>query len=136
MLEVEVSGIDELFTALDTTIQRVNRGVNKVLKESATPIKERLEETVPVLPSPKHPLEGHARDDIRVTNVKTTNGGLDKHVDVGFNKTEWRMWFLEFGTINIAPRFYVQKAMTFSRGEVFKRQKEGLMKLIHQRGLG
>lgn len=133
--KIDVTGIDEMFSALDTTVQRVNRGVNKILKESAEPIKRRIEETVPVSNPKKHEDEGHAVNDVRITSVKSSQNGYVKTVEVGFRVTEWRMWFLEFGTVHIQPRHYVERAMLQSRQKVLTIQKARLKALLKQRGV-
>lgn len=135
VLNLEMTGIDEMFTALDTTVQRVNRGVNELLKKSAEPVREEMKKTIPISSEMKHPDEGHAVDDIRITNVKSSQGGFDKKVDVGFKVTEWRMWFLEFGTIYIAPRHYVEKAGLAARKKVLAIQIKELRALLKQRGV-
>lgn len=134
-MKFDGDSIDRLFSRLDTTIQRVNRSVNKVVKESAEPIKEELERTIPKNLTMKHPEEGHAKDDVRISNVRTSDTGYTKYVEVGFNKTEWRMWFLEFGTVHIAPRHYVEKAMLSQRAKVLDIQVKKMKEIISSRGL-
>ncbi|MBF0780511.1 MULTISPECIES: HK97-gp10 family putative phage morphogenesis protein [unclassified Granulicatella] len=132
---IDISGIDEMFSVLDTTVNRINRSVNDILKESAEPIKKRIEETVPVSKPMKHSDEGHAVKDVHITNVKSSQHGYVKYVDVGFRVTEWRMWFLEFGTIHIQPRHYVERAGLHSRQKVLSIQKRKLKALLKQRGV-
>ena len=136
----EFAGIDELYSRLDTTVQRISRETNKIVKDSAEPIREEIKRTVPILqPEPKHPDEGHAVDDVQISRVRTK--GYIKTVDVGFKKTEWRMWFLEYGThhpdgsIRITPRHYVEKALISQKGQVLSIQAKRLKEVVDRRGL-
>lgn len=137
MITVKFEGdsIDTLFSKLDTTVQRVNRSVNKIVKESATPVQAEIERTIPKSEFMKHPEEGHAKDDVRVSNVRTSDNGYTKYVDVGFSKTEWRMWFLEFGTIHIQGRHYVEKAMVSQKMKVLEIQAKRLKEVVISRGV-
>lgn len=135
-IEYEGDTIDQLFSRLDTTIQRVNRSVNAIVKESAEPIREELNRTVPLGSPMKHPEEGHARDDVKISNVRTSDNGYTKSVDVGFSKTEWRMWFLEFGTSKGVPAMhYLEKAMISKKQKVLEIQAKRLKEVINARGL-
>lgn len=134
-IHTDIEGLDELWTAVDFTVNRINREANKIIKESAEPVAEEIRRTVPRSSPTKHPEEGHASDDVRISNVRTTNGGLEKYADVGFKVTEWRMWFLEFGTVHIAPRHYVEHAGLSQRNAVLSIQKQRLRELLSRRGV-
>ncbi|MBS4762113.1 hypothetical protein KG089_05190 [Carnobacteriaceae bacterium zg-ZUI252] len=135
-IKYEGDSIDKLFSRVDTTVQRLNRHVNTIVKESSIPIKEEIERTIPVSEIMKHPNEGHAKNDVVVSNVRTSDNGYTKSVDVGFNKTEWRMWFLEFGTVKgIVGRHYVEKAMISQQHKVLEIQAKRLQEVLLSRGL-
>lgn len=123
--------IDEVMRNLDLTQQKLNRGVNKVLKESAEPIREEIEINTPISSGKTQRYgEGHAIENVEITNVK---GGMsdEKYVETGYNKkVSWRMYFVEFGTIYQKPQNIVQRSITAKRSEVLRIQREGLKKVL------
>lgn len=136
-VNVELLGVDELISKLDLTVQRVNRNVNRIIKESAKPVKKQLEKVVPTSNPMKHPDEGHARDDIIISDVMGRQN--DKYADITFKQTSWRMKFLEYGTIKngkqaIESRHYVEKASVEVRDKVLSIQRKELLKVIARRG--
>ncbi|MBP1040368.1 HK97 gp10 family phage protein [Vagococcus sp. BWB3-3] len=127
--------IDELMKNLDLTEQKMNRGVNKVLKESAKPLKQEIESRTNRSDAVHKFNDGHAADDVVITNVK---GGMsdEKHLQVGYQKTAWRMFFVEFGTFSmgnskgIAPQHIVQRSIVVKKADVRRIQVEGLRRVL------
>lgn len=131
-VEFNVNGIDELLAELERKEDNLNRGVNKVLKKSAVPLKEQIEFNVNLGPL-KHDV--HAKYDVIIGGVK--NDGFEKQVPVGFSEDSyWYMWFLEKGTYSkgdpkgIKPQHNVERAMVITKRLIAEIQKEGLEKLI------
>ena len=131
----DVSGMDELFAKLDETKQVVNRGVNKVLKESAKPLKEAIERNTPI------GYTGVAKQSVIIGSVK--NDGFTKNVDVGYApNVAWRMWFLEKGTYSkgdpkgIEPQHNVERAMHSAIPQITAVQMAGLRDLVTRQGGG
>lgn len=122
--------IQQMMTALDLTDKKMNTGVNKALKLSAEPLKDSITRGTPVSTNARHKYgEGHAKDDVVITNVK--GGATDeKHVDVGYKNTNWRMKFVEFGTVYQAPQPNVQKSIRSTKNEVLKIQVSELRKVL------
>lgn len=134
-ITIEFEGVDQLMAQIDLTVDRVNREVHKIVKDSAAPIKSHLQHNIPVGSPMKHADEGHARDDVRISKVKTVD--TRKSVDIGFKKTEWRMWFLEFGTYGgrrIKARHYVEKSLIENSKKVISIQSKRLKEVIEKRG--
>lgn len=157
-IDFEYAGIDELLTELDEMQTRVKRGVNKVLKESAEPLKGSIESKINYS---RKTGRTHAKDDVHITNVKSENDGLNRYVEVGYGKdTGWRMYFLEFGTYSGFSKAYspasthqkkrpaggggkgveaqhiVQRATDDSREKIIAIQKAGLTRILLLRGTG
>ncbi|MBP1044847.1 HK97 gp10 family phage protein [Enterococcus sp. BWM-S5] len=124
--------IDEVMRNLDLTEQRVNKGLNNVLKESAEPLKSEMQQNTNVSNGSSHRYgEGHARDNVEITAIK--GGATDeKYVEVGFNKkVAWRMYFVEFGTVYQRPQNIVQRSITAKKSEVLRKQQEGMKGLLN-----
>lgn len=127
--------IDLLISSLDVVDDSVNRGVNKVIRASAEPLKENIESNVNRSNLNHH----HAMDDVIIG--RAGGGREEKFVDVGYEYTAWRMWFVEFGTYSkgspkgIKPQHNVQRAIGSSADQVRAIQVAGLRELIN-RGAG
>ena len=123
--------IDELVRNLDLTQTKMSRGVNKVLKESAEPLKDEIETNTNKSDGSSHRYgEGHAKDRVVITNVK---GGMsdEKYVETGYDKSvSWRMYFVNFGTIYQKPQNIIQRSITVKKSEVFRLQQEGLKRAL------
>lgn len=157
-IDFEYAGIDELLTELDELQTRVKRGVNKVLKESAVPLKASIESKINYS---NKSGRTHAKDDIHITNVKSENDGLNRYVEVGYGgDTGWRMYFLEFGTYGrfskayapasthqkgratgsggkgVEPQHIMQRSTDDSREAIIAIQKAGLIRILLLRGTG
>lgn len=133
MAEFEFDGFDELISQLDNLDDRVNRGINKVLQESAEPLKENIESN-----TARHHYSndkyghGHAQDDVVIGRIRSEGGSRDNnYVQVGYERTAWRMWFVEFGTVYQKPQHGVSKSIPQSADAVRKKQIQGLKELIH-----
>ncbi len=131
-IDFDIQGIDKLLTELERKDEILNSGMNKVLKESAEPLKERIESNVNLGPG-KH--DGHAKHDVVIGSIK--HDGFEKQVPVGFTKDSyWYMWFLEKGTYTkgnpkgIKPQHNVERAMISSKYLVAKKQYYGLKRLL------
>ena len=122
--------IQQLITKLDITDKKVNAAVNKVLKKSAEPLQEQIENKTKKSDKNVHRYgEPHAKDDVVITNVKG-GAGDEKSVDVGYKTTAWRMKFVEFGTIYQMPQKVVQNSITVSKAEVLRIQAQELRKVL------
>lgn len=124
-----MEGIDEMISKLDNMDNRVNRGINRVLRKSAEPLKDKIEDNVN-----RSDKDGtHAKDDVIVGSVRNASSGTrdTKYVEVGYTSaTGWRMRFVEFGTIYQKPQNNISRAIPDAESEVNKVQVEGLRELI------
>lgn len=140
MFDVEVTGVDSLLSKLDTLDQTINRNTNDVLRSGAKIIQEEIKRTAPYDPTHavgrRYPDEPHARTDVQVSNIRTSLGGLDKHVKVGFNKSHWRMYWHELGTIKMQGKHFMERSVETKRNEVLKEYTNGLQNIINRSGLG
>lgn len=128
MANFELDGLEEMMAKLDNMDDRVNRGINTVLKDSAEYLKEGIE--INVNKSDVDHL--HAREDVIVTGVKSFGASRDNNfVQVGYQTTSWRMWFVEFGTIYQSPQHNVTHAIDETADKVKAEQVRGLKNLIH-----
>ena len=125
---VEIEGLQNLIAKLDNLDNRVNRGINVVLKDSAAYLKEGIEINVN-----KSKFNGiHAREDVIVTGVKSFGGSRDNSfVQVGYQRVAWRMWFVEFGTMYQKPQHNVTHAIDETGEKVKAEQIRGLRNLIN-----
>lgn len=126
--DIDVQGIDEIITKLDNINDHVNRGINNVLRESAEPLKEGIEANVNL--SDVNHL--HAKYDVVISRIRTQGGSRDNnYVQVGYDSTSWRMWFVEFGTIYQAPQHNITNAIESTGNMVLQKQADGLRRLLH-----
>lgn len=123
----------EVVSNLDFLEKNVNRGINKALRKSAEPLKERIEQNTKRSENGVHKYnEGHAADNVVMTNVK---GGQtdEKYVEVGYNKkVAWRMYFVNFGTTYQKPQYIVEGSIKTEKSKVLEIQRQevkGLMGL-------
>ena len=123
--------VDEIMRNLDLTQNKLNTGINKVLKESAEPLKDQIESTTNRSDGSTHRYgEGHAADKVIISSVK---GGRsdEKSVDVGYEKAvAWRMYFVEFGTVKQKPQGIIRNSVSVKKGDVLKIQQAGLRGLL------
>lgn len=127
-LDFEFKGFDEIISKLDNLDNRVNRGINDVLKDSAEPLKEGIEGNV----NRSDINHLHAQNDVIISRIRTEGASRDNnYVQVGYQTTSWRMWFVEFGTIYQAPQHNITKAIADTSDLVRRKQIEGLRRLIH-----
>lgn len=131
------TGIEEMLAQIDTMDDRMNRGKNKVLKESADPLRVEIRNTTPVSEVVVHKNgETHAKDDVEIGGIKQGERGSRDHpyVDVGYTKgaggTAWRMYFVELGTIYQRPQYIVTNAIDNASDKVLSYQADGLRELI------
>lgn len=133
-MEFEMMGIDELISAIDTTETRLRRSTNKLLQESAEPLKNEISSRTNI-------VTGKAKADVQISRVKTSNDGLDQSIDVGYSpKTGWYMYFVEFGTYSrymnptghkgVRPQHIVERSTDTTRGQVLQLQIDGLRKIL------
>lgn len=127
-LDFEFKGFDEMISKLDNLDNRVNRGINDVLKDSAEPLKEGIEGNV----NRSDINHLHAQNDVIISRIRTEGASRDNnYVQVGYQTTSWRMWFVEFGTIYQAPQHNITRAIADTSDLVRRKQIEGLRRLIH-----
>lgn len=123
----ELKGLDEMISKLDNLDDRVNRGINTVLKDSAEYLKDGIESNV----NRSGVDHLHARDDVVIGNIRSFGGSRDNnYVQVGYQTTAWRMWFVEFGTIYQRPQHNVTQAISTTADDVRNEQIRGLTNLI------
>lgn len=140
----EMTGLDELIEELDMTQTRVVRATNKILRDSAEPLKEEIIKNTPV------GGDEDGRSDVHITNVKRDNDGLNRYLEVGYGQESgWYMYFHELGTYQyfsgvysprtnslgsrgkkhpraIQPKHMVERATETARPKVIKIQTERL----------
>lgn len=123
----ELKGLDEMISKLDNLDDRVNRGINTVLKDSAEYLKDGIESNVK-----RSDIDHlHARDDVVIGNIRSFGGSRDNnYVQVGYQTTAWRMWFVEFGTKYQRPQHNVTQAISTTADDVRSEQIRGLTNLI------
>lgn len=127
-IDFEFKGFDEIISKLDNLDNRVNRGINDVLKDSAEPLKEGIEGNV----NRSDINHLHAQNDVIISRIRTEGSSRDNnYVQVGYQTTSWRMWFVEFGTIYQAPQHNITRAIADTSDLVRRKQIEGLRRLIH-----
>lgn len=100
LIDFSYSGLNEVYSRMDTTINKINKDSNEALRIGAELIKDSYITHTPVhKDGAKHPEMGHAKDRVEVGNV-SSKGGMFKEIKIGYNYTDagWRMWFLEEGT--------------------------------------
>lgn len=156
-VDFESAGIDELYTELDELQTRVKRSVNKLLKESAEPLKQSIESKIQI----SRKDQPHAKFDVKITTVHSESDGLNRFVEVGYGKeTGWRMYFLEFGTYGhfskgyakasnhqkkrpaggggqgVAPQHIVERSTEETKDKILAIQRAGLIQILERRGTG
>lgn len=123
--------IDEIMKNLDLTENKLNHGINQILKESAEPLKDEIELKTNRSDGKTHRYgEGHAADNVEISNVR---GGRsdEKFVEVGYKKSvAWRMYFVEFGTVKQKPQGIIRKSITAKRNDVLKVQQIRLREVL------
>ena len=125
---IEIEGLENILSKLDNLDDRVNRGINKVLKESAEPLKNGIEMNVNISAKQHH----HAIEDVIISRVRSDGGNRDtNYVQVGYASVSWRMFFVEFGTIYQKPQHNVMNAITETKDEVRAIQVKSLSQLIN-----
>ncbi len=112
---MELQGMDELLSHLQSIGKNVSRIENQALKAGAQPVAEEMKSLVPVS-SIDHK---HIREDIHVSGVKSKDGV--KYVEIGPGKdTNWRAKFLEFGTSKMPAKPFVQLSYEHNKSEVIQ----------------
>lgn len=124
--------VDEILSNLDLLNDSMNRSVNRILRESAEPLKETIEGNVNRSDGSTHRRgEKHAQDDVVIGRMRMEDRDRDyKFVEVGYETTAWRMWFVEFGTIYQRPQGNIQRSIGEAHGDVRRVQVEKLRELI------
>ncbi len=128
--------MDQVLSQLDVLDDSVNRSTNRILRESAEPLKETIEQNVNRSDGSTHRRgEGHAQDDVVIGRVSMEARDRDyKFVQVGYDRTNWRMWFVEFGTVYQRPQSNIQRSIPQAQGAVLNIQVEKLRELIARAG--
>lgn len=125
---IEIDGLQELISKLDNLDDRINRGINTVLRDSAEYVQERIEINVNVSATENH----HARDDVMITRVRSGGEGRDNnYVQVGYASVGWRMYFVEFGTRYQDGQNIIEESTVQSAADVRDAQIRGLSELLH-----
>lgn len=93
IVDIEFDGISELIAELEYADEKVNSKANRGLREAAKYVKEEMEVLTNVSNKASNP---HAVYDVNISGVK--GGIMDKHIDVGYSVTGWRMKFVNDGT--------------------------------------
>lgn len=133
-MDFEMTGIDQLITHIDTTQTRLRRATNKVLQDSAEPLRDEIVRRT-------NRVSGAAASDVQISRAKASNDGLERSVDVGYSpKTGWRMYFVEFGTYDrymnpggskgVRPQHIVENSTDAMRTEVLSIQFRELKKIF------
>lgn len=130
----DLEGVEEMISKLDYMDDRVNRGMNAVLKKAAEPLKSQIETNV----NRSELVHHHAKDDVTISRIRMESGDRgSKYVQVGYENVGWRMWFVEFGTYSksaggkgITPQHNVTHAIMEAEPEVNEIRKYELQKLI------
>lgn len=123
----ELDGLQNMMSKLDNLDRKVNRGVNKILRESAEPLKKGIESNV----NRSNKDHQHAVDDVVITNARNYGSSRDNNfVQVGYASVGYRMWFVEFGTIYQKPQHNIMHAITETKDEVRAIQVKSLSQLI------
>lgn len=128
--------IDEVLSNLDLLDDSVNRSANRILRESAEPLKSQIESNVNRSDGSTHRYpHGHAQDDVIIGRMRMQDRDRDyKFVEVGYEHTAWRMWFVEFGTIYQPPQHNVQRSINEASDDVRRIKIEKLKELIARAG--
>lgn len=126
-----LEGVDELISKLDNMDDRVNRNINRIIKKSAEPVRNQGSANV----NRSNVDHLHAKDDVVISNIQREGQTRDNNfVQVGYNSTGWRMWFVEFGTIYQPAQHNLLNALTAMREQVIQIQAEELRRLINASG--
>ena len=134
-MEITVKNLEQVVSNLDTSVRKVNTGVNSVLKDASDIYVNVLRGNTPV-------LSGEARASVRATNV-ITDAAMYKKVKMGYGAdVAWRMWFLEDGTYSkgnpkgISPRRMVKKSLDSTQDSMMNAMRDGIGALIGTLGGG
>lgn len=135
-IDLKTYGIDAAMRALEDISTTVDRGVNRVLRDSAEPLMESIRNNTPVhAKGPTRDSVGHAKDHVVRSNVKRKDD--TKVVEVGYDgQVGWYMWFLEKGTYSggnpdgIPAQHNVERAFETAKPEVVLIQENGLRRLV------
>lgn len=117
--ELSLEGLDELLAAIEQKGLKLSKVESTALKAAAEPVASDMRSMV-LVSDLDHK---HIRDDIQVSNVKTT-GGI-KYVTVGPGKpTNWRAKFIELGTSKMSAEPFM--------GPAYEQNKANITQIIRQ----
>jgi|GEM_PF-5494417 len=126
---LELKGLDEMINNLDMTVEKMNRGVARALKESAEPVKKAIKKNTNRSDGQTHKWENiHAQDDVWISGVVGRED--DKHVKVLYKNVGWRMYFVEFGTSKQKPQHIIQTSVKQTESQVRQKQTEVLREVL------
>jgi len=128
---IKLEGIDEILTAIRVKLGKAaDRVENRGLRMAGEVIAEEMRSRVNVS-NKSGPNYTHIRDDIKVSGVRRQEG--DKYVLVGPGKeTGWRARFLEFGTVKMAARPFVEPAFHAKKSEAMQVMAEEFRKGLRE----
>ena len=125
---MEIEGIDELISKLNSMGQNVSKLEKDILEYASEPLAKEMKNLVHV--SGKHAAYyKHIRDDIQISKVQEKDGV--KFIEVGpGKKTNWRAKFLEWGTSKMSAHPFAQPAFEKSKPTVLDRMKQKLKEVL------
>ena len=105
MSELQIEGMDELLDKLSQIESNVTLSIDGTLKEAGNNVKDEMQRLVKV----SNINHKHIRDDIQVTKIK--GQGSNKYIEIAPGKdTNWRAKFLEFGTVKMSAKPFMEPA--------------------------
>ena len=105
MASIEVEGMNELLNKLSKIESTVALSIDSTLNEAGNNVKDEMQRLVKV----SNINHKHIKDDIQVSQIK--GEVTSKFIEVAPGKeTNWRAKFLEFGTIKMSAKPFMEPA--------------------------
>ena len=125
MSEFQIEGMDELLSRLTQVGNRVDVIIDAILIEAGNNVKEEMKKLVPV----SNISHQHIKDDIQTSDIK--GGGTEKYIEIGpGKKTNWRAKFLEFGTVKMSAKPFIEPAHLKTKRENTELIKKRIMEAL------
>lgn len=121
-VKVELEGIENLIDEVEKLGKQGSKIENKALKGAGEVVKDAIVREVPV-------RTGKLKESITVSRVKNKDGA--KHVEVGPGKDGWYGKFIEFGTVKMKAKPFMEPGYENSKDAALDTIQEEL-----KRGLG
>lgn len=125
--DLDVSGFSEIRREIDQLGTKGKRTESKALKLAGNILANEMASLVN-LSGISDPSYKHLKENIGVGRTKTNEFG-ERYVEIGADKEiAWRAKFLEFGTVKMSPRPFMEPALDEKKEEVNRVLIEALKK--------